>query len=124
MKTQTTNIVSLSATHRKRKFKTQLWLRRMALIAAVFGISAFSNPSFAAQSENIAEIVLAAEAVNINTASVEEIADTLKGVGMKKAQAIVQYRKDFGQLSNLEELKRVRGIGDATIKHNATLISF
>lgn len=34
-----------------------------------------------------------ADGVNINTASAQQIADGLNGIGIKKAEAIVQYRK-------------------------------
>ena len=48
--------------------------------------------------------------VNINTATVEEL-KTLKGIGGKKAEAIIEYRKQNGSFKNKEELMKVRGIG-------------
>ena len=48
--------------------------------------------------------------VNINTATVEEL-KTLKGIGEKKAEAIIEYRKKNGSFKNKEELMKVRGIG-------------
>ena len=48
--------------------------------------------------------------VNINTATVEEL-KTLKGIGEKKAEAIIEYRKQNGSFKNKEELMKVRGIG-------------
>lgn len=50
-------------------------------------------------------------AVNINTANVEELA-TLKGIGEKKAQAIIDYRKANGEFKTINELSNVKGIGD------------
>ena len=47
--------------------------------------------------------------VNINTATVEEL-KTLKGIGEKKAEAIIEYRKQNGSFKNKEELMKVRGI--------------
>ena len=48
--------------------------------------------------------------VNINTATVEEL-KTLKGVGEKKAEAIIEYLKKNGSFKTKEDLMKVRGIG-------------
>ena len=48
--------------------------------------------------------------VKINTATVEEL-KTLKGVGEKKAEAIIEYRKKNGSFKTKEDLMKVRGIG-------------
>ncbi|MBD0787044.1 helix-hairpin-helix domain-containing protein [Vibrio sp. Y2-5] len=56
--------------------------------------------------------------VNVNTASAEEISTLLKGVGLKKAQAIVEYRDQNGPFVSKDELTKVKGIGAATVKKN------
>ncbi|EGR0024138.1 helix-hairpin-helix domain-containing protein [Vibrio alginolyticus] len=56
--------------------------------------------------------------VNINTASAEEIATMLKGIGEKKAQSIVDYREEHGPFKTAADLKSVKGIGEATVKKN------
>lgn len=60
--------------------------------------------------------------VNINTASAEELATLLKGIGLKKAQAIVDYREANGPFSHIDDLTNVKGIGEATVRNNATRI--
>src|SRR4249919_1656094 len=52
-------------------------------------------------------------AVNINTATVQEL-EVLNGVGPVKAQAIVDHRKANGPFKSVEQIKDVKGIGDAT----------
>jgi competence protein ComEA len=54
-------------------------------------------------------------AVNINTATKEELT-TLKGIGDKKAQAIIDYRKKNGDFKTVEDLEKVEGIGPGTMK--------
>jgi len=65
----------------------------------------------------ISGISLAAP-VNINTASAEEIAQALNGIGMSKAQAIVEYREAYGEFSRADEIVFVRGIGESTYEKN------
>jgi len=66
--------------------------------------------------------VLAAEPVNINTASAEEISQNLKGIGLSKAQAIVEYREANGSFLHVDELVNVKGIGIRTVDQNRDFI--
>ena len=59
-----------------------------------------------------------AEPVNINKASAQEIADSLNGIGIKKAEAIIAYRKENGKFKTADELANVKGIGEKTIAKN------
>lgn len=51
--------------------------------------------------------------VNINTANIDELL-MLRGLGKVKAEAIIAYREANGEFKSLEDLKKVRGIADAT----------
>ena len=53
----------------------------------------------------------------------DAFANILVGVGQSKAEAIVAYREENGRFKSLEDLARVRGIGEATIKRNEARIS-
>lgn len=56
--------------------------------------------------------------VNINTASAEELATLLDGVGLKKAQAIIDYRDEYGVFKSADELTQVKGIGPTLLQKN------
>lgn len=60
--------------------------------------------------------------VSLNNASVEQL-ETLKGVGHKKAQAIVKYRQQIGQFVKIEQLVNVKGIGDKIIQDNKSRLT-
>lgn len=64
----------------------------------------------------------AAEPVNVNSASAEQISENLKGIGMSKAQLIVDYREANGAFLHVDELVNVKGIGIRTIDQNRGLI--
>lgn len=85
-----------------------MWIKKGIFAVAVFASAmAFAVPG---------------QPVNINTADAQAIADQLNGIGLKKAEAIIEYRKEHGPFKTLEDLKNVKGIGDATVSTNEKLI--
>ena len=62
------------------------------------------------------------QTLNINSANAEDISKALKGVGIKKAQAIVEYRENYGDFHHVDELTAVKGIGKSTLAKNVHLI--
>jgi competence protein ComEA len=56
-----------------------------------------------------------ASPVNINTADAKTIGESLSGIGLKKAEAIVKYRLEKGPFKTVEELDNVSGIGMKTV---------
>jgi len=70
----------------------------LVLLAASLPLLAFAGP------------------VNVNTADAETISAELKGIGLKKAKAIVEYRSKHGPFKSADDLSLVKGIGDRTIK--------
>ena len=69
--------------------------------------------AFVAEETPIADTPLTTgmtEKININTASVEQL-QNLKGIGQKKAQAIIDYRNEIGSFETIEEIMNVKGIG-------------
>ncbi len=73
---------------------------------------------------SLTQAALALESINVNTAGVEQLAQSLEGVGMARAQAIVEYRDKFGPFVDLEDLQEVSGIGPALIETNKDRIVF
>jgi len=55
--------------------------------------------------------LLFAETVNINTADKDTLMTVIKGVGEKRAEAIIAYREQNGPFKSIEELAEVRGVG-------------
>jgi len=58
---------------------------------------------------------VAPAAVNINTATKEELT-SLKGIGEKRAQEIIDYRTKHGPFKTVDDLEKVPGIGPGIMK--------
>ena len=63
-----------------------------------------------------------ASPVNVNEASAEQLAENLQGVGLKKAKAIVEYRRQNGAFQSESDLLNVKGIGEETLDKNKSNI--
>jgi len=80
--------------------KTSLYA--LALVSMILPLIAFAGP------------------VNVNTADAETLSAELKGVGISKAMAIVEYRKKHGPFQSADDLSLVKGIGERTVNLNRT----
>ncbi|MDP2924193.1 MAG: helix-hairpin-helix domain-containing protein [Candidatus Omnitrophota bacterium] len=49
--------------------------------------------------------------INVNTASQEEL-EKLSGIGPEISRRIIEYRQEYGLFYSLEDLKKVKGIGE------------
>ncbi len=90
-----------------------------ALLACCGCLSCFADDTLPTSQQAAEEVI---EKLNINQATAEEIAERLYGVGLVKAQAIVEYRNANGQFHSLEELIQVKGIGSAIVERNKTIL--
>ena len=60
-------------------------------------------------------------AININTATAEQLTQ-LKGIGKKKAEAIIAWRTEHGPFSDVRQLIEVSGISERFVEtHQARL---
>ena len=61
---------------------------------------------------------MAMDAVNINTADASTLAQAINGVGMARAEAIVAYREQNGAFHSVDDLTKVKGIGQKIVDAN------
>lgn len=61
-------------------------------------------------------------ALNINNASIEQL-EKIKGIGSRKAEAIVEYRLKHGNFSQVSDLVKVKGIGTKFVEKNQAWLS-
>ncbi|CAA0113620.1 putative protein [BD1-7 clade bacterium] len=69
-----------------------------------------------------AMLTWAGKPVNVNEADAKVLADSLDGIGLKKAEAVVKYREEHGNFKAIKDLVNVKGIGEKTLAKNAEFI--
>ncbi len=90
------------------------------LVFSALGFSAYVSAAEQKPQKPVLEQVQTI--VNINTADAVALTEVLTGIGAKKAQAIVEWRKQNGKFTNLEQLLEVKGIGEKTLAANRNRI--
>lgn len=98
----------------------------MVMPNSVHAVPCFDNPQRAYEyllAQEDAKIQSREQAiVNINRASEGELV-SLDGIGSSKAQAIILYREMFGGFITIDELSKVKGIGEKTVEKNRERLS-
>ncbi|MEZ5491692.1 MAG: ComEA family DNA-binding protein [Gammaproteobacteria bacterium] len=89
-----------------------------AILQALFLCATFALSSIAGAADNPIGDGTVQQQVDINSADAATLAEALDGVGLVKAQAIIEYRQQFGKFQSLEQLLEVNGIGAATLEKN------
>ncbi|MEA1920607.1 MAG: helix-hairpin-helix domain-containing protein [Campylobacterota bacterium] len=63
----------------------------------------------------LAMVISLMATVNINKANKAELM-SVKGIGDKKATAIIDYRKKHGKFKSINDLTNVKGLGEKSVK--------
>lgn len=91
----------------------------LVIIAFLCAVAVFvmEEIRFEEKSAEFEEYVIEQDAVNINTATKEEL-EKLEGIGEKMAERIIEFREEKHEFSDVYELTLVHGIGEETIQRN------
>ena len=65
---------------------------------------------------------IASAKLDLNSATVDELARQLPGIGPKKARRVVSWRKEHGPFTHIEQLQEVKGIGPKTVSKLRPLV--
>lgn len=67
--------------------------------------------------------LLYAGPIDVNSATAEQLSESLQGVGPQKAAAIIAYREQHGPFQTVQDLTKVKGIGESLLDKNKGLIT-
>ena len=95
-------------------------MRTILGVLLVSALALSAGPSAMAQSDKSS--ATAKVTVNLNTATVDQLAD-LPGVGKATAQRILEYRQKNGGFKKIEELMNVKGIGEKSFLNLKPMIT-
>jgi len=101
----------LAEFHNQRK-EEKMRKRLLKLSACVMVISILMLPVY----------LIAGEKINLNTATLEELTK-LKRIGPAYAQRIIDYREKYGPFEKIQDLMKVKGIGQKTFDANKDIIT-
>ncbi|CAN5321188.1 hypothetical protein BH20ACI2_BH20ACI2_15260 [soil metagenome] len=84
-------------------------MHRIVLLLFIFTVCACSSRVEVPTLHDLTEI--SADAVNLNTASVEDL-DRLPNIGRKTAESIIAFRDENGPFRRPEQLMLIRGVSE------------
>jgi len=102
-----------------RKMRKEVIMKRLTAKAALIGLALgfIVAPIVSAQAA-----AKAGDKVNINTASLAEL-EKLPRIGPQIAQRILDFRKENGSFKKIEDILKVRGIGEKVFDQLKDLIT-
>lgn len=87
----------------------------LALVACLVVLGASLSAEARAAAASSADGAKAGQAIDINRASVEELT-AIPGIGKSLAQRIVDFRDENGPFKRVEDLLKIRGIGEKSLE--------
>ena len=93
--------------------------RLSAFVVAAFLMitSSFVLAAEKASSDQPQDVATIQQSININTANLDTLTQ-LKGIGAKKAEAIIAWREANGGFKSIDQLLEIKGIGESTLEAN------
>lgn len=82
----------------------------LSMFLVILPLESFAKPESAAMAEQ--------QVVHLNSADADTLAAVLKGIGLKRAQKIVEYRNAHGPFESVDDLIKVEGVGPSTLENN------
>jgi competence protein ComEA len=79
----------------------------LVIIVIIFAVNSFADPV----------------KINLNTATAAELIHIVKGIGIKRAEAIVLYRKQHGEFHAIEDLSNVPKISKKFVIKNRAILA-
>ena len=93
-------------------------MQNFRLVVVFFVVSCLVVPLKIVAAAELQTIAAETQKIDINTANVDALKHAFKGIGLKRAEAIVQYREVHGQFKSIQALAQVKGLGRSFVERN------
>lgn len=87
------------------------------IFALLTSILLFTTNVHSAEPKETVDTIVLQKDVHLNKSTIGDL-ETLKGIGNKKAKAIIAYRQQIGEFKSVRELINVKGIGEKVLIDN------
>ena len=87
-----------------------------AVVLSLFVVSIPLNAANIPPNPQPVKVSPATAKIDLNKADANALSKSFKGIGQKRAEAIVKYREDHGKFNSIEDLAKVKGIGEHFVK--------
>ncbi|WP_133135737.1 ComEA family DNA-binding protein [Legionella rowbothamii] len=94
--------------------KAQILAAALSLLAV--NLAAHAGTTHSVNPEK--QTSLASKKIDLNKADVSSLIGSFKGIGKKRAEAIIAYRTSHQGFKSIEELSEVKGIGQRFVTAN------
>ncbi|MBI2785329.1 MAG: helix-hairpin-helix domain-containing protein [Legionella longbeachae] len=85
--------------------------KAIAVLLSLFVVTVSSHASIQKKVSDKKDPPIVVHKIDINKADLSELTGSVKGIGKKRAEAIIAYRKSHNGFKSLEELTEVKGLG-------------
>jgi competence protein ComEA len=93
---------------------------KATLFAVIALLSFVTSPNTLFANPVINSPPITQKTIDLNKANVAELTQSIKGIGKKRAQAIVAYREAHGRFKSIAELANVKGLGETFVQRHLT----
>ncbi len=93
--------------------KAKLLFAALSFLAVSFSTYANTLPN-----KSLAKVTAQTTKIDLNKADLTALIGSFKGIGKKRAQAIIAYRDSHHGFKSIEELAEVRGLGQHFVVAN------
>ncbi|WED41846.1 ComEA family DNA-binding protein [Legionella cardiaca] len=93
--------------------KANLFAAAVLSLCVSFPLQAATNPGHSKSAAMASQ-----SRIDLNKADAAILSQSVKGIGKKRAEAIVQYREEHGRFKSIEELAQVKGLGKQFVKNH------
>jgi competence protein ComEA len=90
----------------------------IAVALSLFVVTLPTHANATPEKTPVKQAAVVSNKIDLNKADVSSLIGSIKGIGKKRAEAIIAYRDSHQGFKSIEELAEVKGLGQRFVKTN------